>query len=130
MKINTSKQIDLACRPSGSPTVENFRLEQASLPTTPPNGLLLRVLYLSLDPYMRGRMNARASYTSAVEIDYKFAWENRSSSRRIQTPGLPHGDSSAKRVRSALQLYFGRQIKYEIRCGTLPPPSGRENETW
>jgi NADPH-dependent curcumin reductase CurA len=75
MKIDTFKQIVLASRPDGQPTVDNFRLEQATLPDTPPNGLLLRVLYLSLDPYMRGRMDARKSYAPSVAIDHKMVGE-------------------------------------------------------
>jgi NADPH-dependent curcumin reductase len=49
------KQIVLASRPKELPTRENFRLEEEPMPELPPGGLLLRVLYLSLDPYMRGR---------------------------------------------------------------------------
>ena len=44
------KQIVLASRPSGLPTRENFRLEEVPMPEPPQGGLLLRVLYLSLDP--------------------------------------------------------------------------------
>jgi NADPH-dependent curcumin reductase CurA len=36
---------------------DNFRIEQVAMPTMPPGGVLLRVLYLPLDPYMRGRMD-------------------------------------------------------------------------
>ncbi|MGF6768378.1 NADPH-dependent curcumin reductase CurA [Paraburkholderia sp. GAS199] len=75
MTIATSTQVVLASRPTGRPTVDNFRIEQAALPATPPNGVLLRVLYLSLDPYMRGRMDARKSYAPAVEIDQKMTGE-------------------------------------------------------
>jgi len=48
------KQIVLASRPKGMPTRENFRLKDVPMPELPQGGLLLRVLYLSLDPYMRG----------------------------------------------------------------------------
>jgi NADPH-dependent curcumin reductase CurA len=50
------RQIVLASRPRGLPQSENFRLEEAAMPETPPGGVLLRDLFLSLDPYMRGRM--------------------------------------------------------------------------
>jgi NADPH-dependent curcumin reductase len=62
------RQIVLASRPKGLPTPENFRLEDAPMPKLPRGGLLLRVLYLSLDPYMRGRMDNRKSYAKPVEI--------------------------------------------------------------
>src|SRR6516162_5806929 len=62
------KQIVLASRPNGLPTRENFRLEEVPLPMLPQGGLLLRVLYLSLDPYMRGRMADRESYAKPVGL--------------------------------------------------------------
>jgi len=62
------KQIVLASRPSGLPTHENFRLEEVPMPEPPQGGLLLRVLYLSLDPYMRGRMNDSKSYAKPVGL--------------------------------------------------------------
>jgi NADPH-dependent curcumin reductase len=54
-----AKQIVLASRPKGLPTPENFRLEEVAMPELPKGGLLLRALYLSLDPYMRGRMRPK-----------------------------------------------------------------------
>src|SRR6266436_3810230 len=62
------KQIVLASRPKGLPTREDFRLEQVPMPELPQGGLLLRVLYLSLDPYMRGRMDDRKSYAKPVGL--------------------------------------------------------------
>jgi NADPH-dependent curcumin reductase len=62
------RQIVLASRPKGLPTRENFRLEQVPMPELPKGGLLLRVLYLSLDPYMRGRMDDRKSYAKPVGV--------------------------------------------------------------
>src|SRR5262249_20124412 len=62
------KQIVLASRPQGLPTRENFRLEDVAMPELPQGDLLLRVLYLSLDPYMRGRMDDRKSYAKPANI--------------------------------------------------------------
>ena len=62
------KQIVLASRPRGLPTHENFHLQDVPMPALPPGGLLLRVLYLSLDPYMRGRMDDRKSYAKPVGL--------------------------------------------------------------
>src|ERR671937_2833384 len=62
------KQIVLASRPKGLPTRENFRLEDVPMPELPRGGVLLRVLYLSLDPYMRGRMDDRKSYAQPVRL--------------------------------------------------------------
>ena len=68
MSEPAAKQIVLASRPKGLPTRENFRVEEAPMPKLPQGGLLLRVLYLSLDPYMRGRMDDRKSYAKPVGL--------------------------------------------------------------
>jgi len=68
MSETAVRQIVLASRPKGPPTAENFRLEEVLMPPPPPGGLLLRVLYLSLDPYMRGRMDDRKSYAKPVGV--------------------------------------------------------------
>lgn len=65
----TNRQFVLNSRPQGAPVPENFRLENTPLPT-PGNGqVLLRTVYLSLDPYMRGRMNDAPSYAPPVALD-------------------------------------------------------------
>ncbi|MFK3970582.1 NADP-dependent oxidoreductase [Pseudomonas sp. NPDC087358] len=64
-----NQRIVLASRPQGSPTPENFRLEREALPDLEDGQVLLRTLYLSLDPYMRGRMSDAPSYAPPVEID-------------------------------------------------------------
>lgn len=61
-------QIRLASRPSGAPTLENFQQVQADVPAVPEGQMLLQAIYLSLDPYMRGRMDAVKSYAAPVEI--------------------------------------------------------------
>ncbi len=61
--------IVLAGRPTGIPVVENFRLENTAVPEPAEGQLLLRTEYLSLDPYMRGRMNDAPSYAEPVKLD-------------------------------------------------------------
>jgi hypothetical protein len=61
-------QIRLASRPSGEPTLDNFELVESEILVPQPGQMLLRAIYLSLDPYMRGRMNAGKSYARPVEI--------------------------------------------------------------
>jgi hypothetical protein len=63
-----STRIVLASRPVGEPKPSDFRLEQGTLPALQDGELLLQTLYLSLDPYMRGRMSAAKSYAKPVEI--------------------------------------------------------------
>ena len=61
-------QILLRSRPSGEPSQENFQFAETEIPKPGADQILLRTIYLSLDPYMRGRMNAGPSYAPPVEI--------------------------------------------------------------
>ncbi|NRF25314.1 NADP-dependent oxidoreductase [Vibrio coralliilyticus] len=69
MTNNVNRRIVLASRPVGAPVAENFRLEEAEKATPAQGELLLRSVYLSLDPYMRGRMSDAKSYADPVAID-------------------------------------------------------------
>lgn len=69
MTSHNNARIVLASRPEGRPVPANFRLEQAAVPTPADGQVLLRILYLSLDPYMRGRMSTAKSYAAPVDID-------------------------------------------------------------
>ena len=63
-----SRRIVLARRPKGAPSAEDFRLESEPVPVAGPHQVLLRTRYLSLDPYMRGRMNEGRSYAEPVAL--------------------------------------------------------------
>lgn len=65
---SSCQRVVLASRPTGAPNTGNFRLEPAPLPEPGDGEMRLRTRYLSLDPYMRWRMNAGASYADPVEI--------------------------------------------------------------
>jgi NADPH-dependent curcumin reductase len=64
----TNRSIVLNTRPVGSPTEDNFRLENSAIPVPAVGQVLLRTLYLSLDPYMRGRMSDAKSYAAPTAI--------------------------------------------------------------
>jgi len=64
-----NKQILLASRPQGEATVDNFRLVEADTPALADGQVLVRHHYLSLDPYMRGRMNDSKSYAAPQPLD-------------------------------------------------------------
>jgi NADPH-dependent curcumin reductase CurA len=66
--MTVSRRIVLAARPVGEPRDEDFELVGAEVPRPGAGEVLLRVIYLSLDPYMRGRMSAAKSYAAAAEI--------------------------------------------------------------
>jgi len=63
-----NRQITLAARPAGYPKESDFKLVEAPMPTPGPGELLIRMLYLSVDPYMRGRMNDAQSYAQPVQM--------------------------------------------------------------
>lgn len=64
----THRRVVLARRPPGEPAPDDFRLETADVPAVGTNQVLVRVIYLSLDPYMRGRMRDVASYAPPVQL--------------------------------------------------------------
>jgi NADPH-dependent curcumin reductase CurA len=64
----TARRIVLASRPVGEPKPSDFRLEEFAVPQPGPGELLLRTKWLSLDPYMRGRMSDAPSYAKPVGI--------------------------------------------------------------
>jgi NADPH-dependent curcumin reductase len=64
----TNRQVLLASRPGNEASPENFLLTETEIPKAGSGEILLRTIYLSLDPYMRGRMNAGPSYARSVEI--------------------------------------------------------------
>ncbi|NYF98084.1 NADP-dependent oxidoreductase [Janibacter cremeus] len=65
----TTRQIVLASRPHGAPTAENFRLEEVDLPEPDEGQVLVRNSIMSVDPYMRGRMNDVKSYVPPFQVD-------------------------------------------------------------
>jgi NADPH-dependent curcumin reductase CurA len=68
MNTSTARQIVLAARPNGTPKLTDFRLEESPVPTPSSGQILLAVQYLSLDPYMRGRMDDRKSYAKPLQV--------------------------------------------------------------
>jgi NADPH-dependent curcumin reductase CurA len=65
---STNRRILLASRPIGAPKDSNFQLEEVARPTVGEGQVLLRTLFLSLDPYMRGRMSDAPSYAAPVAV--------------------------------------------------------------
>jgi len=63
-----NRRIILNSRPVGAPVAENFRLEPLGVPALSAGQVLLRTMYLSLDPYMRGRMSDAPSYAPPVAV--------------------------------------------------------------
>jgi NADPH-dependent curcumin reductase CurA len=64
----TNRQWILASRPTGRPSMDNFELEEAEVPDPGPREVLVRTIYMSVDPYMRGRMRDAESYADPWEV--------------------------------------------------------------
>ncbi|WP_422732978.1 NADP-dependent oxidoreductase [Micromonospora sp. WMMD558] len=67
--MTTNREIHLAARPQGWPTEDTFRLVTTDIPTPGPGQIVVRNTYLSVDPYMRGRMNDVKSYVAPFALD-------------------------------------------------------------
>ena len=87
-----NRSIVLASRPHGTPVVENFRIERASVPEPIEGQVLLRTEYLSLDPYMRGRMSDAPSYAEPVKIDQVMVGATISQVETSQHPDYTEGE--------------------------------------
>ena len=73
-----AKRVVLASRPVGEPKSSDFRIEDYAPPTPGEGEVLLRTIWLSLDPYMRGRMSDGPSYAQPVPIDGVMSAQPRS----------------------------------------------------
>ncbi|SDZ30530.1 NADP-dependent oxidoreductase [Pseudomonas sp. NFIX28] len=87
-----NQRIVLASRPQGAPVPENFRLERVALPDLADGQVLLKTLYLSLDPYMRGRMSDAPSYAAPVQINDVMTGGAVSRVERSLHPKFQEGD--------------------------------------
>lgn len=63
-----NKEIRLASRPTGVPTLENFQFAETTMPQPASDEVLVRLLYISVDPYLRGRMREGKSYIAPFEV--------------------------------------------------------------
>lgn len=119
----TNRQIILAERPRGEPDAATLRLDHAEIPRPGPGQMLLRVQYLSLDPYMRGRMSDAPSYAAPVPVG-----------------GVMVGGTVAQVVESHLDgfatgdwvLSFSGWQDYALSDGTGVTPLGKDpaHPTW
>ncbi len=85
-------RVVLAARPAGRPQPGDFRLEHAAVPAAGEGQVLLRILYLSLDPYMRGRMSEAKSYAAPVAIGQVMEGGTVAEVLESRHPGFKPGD--------------------------------------
>src|SRR3977135_1137752 len=88
----SAKLVVLVSRPIGEPKASDFRLEDYTVPTPGPGQVLLRTIWLSLDPYMRGRMSDGPSYAQPVPIGGVMEGGTVSEVIASNNPGFAKGD--------------------------------------
>ena len=103
-------QVRLASRPAGRPTPGNFAFTREPLPVPRDGQVLIRTRYLSLDPYMRGRMSDAPSYAPPVEVGGVMVGGTIGEVVESKSPGLAPGD--------AVLAYSGWQ-KYDVARASL-----------
>lgn len=86
------KRVVLVSRPVGEPKTSDFRVEEYAPPTAGSGEVLLRTIWLSLDPYMRGRMSDAPSYAAPVPIGGVMEGETVSEVIASNNPGFAKGD--------------------------------------
>jgi NADPH-dependent curcumin reductase CurA len=91
-KRQENQRIVLASRPQGWVTPDNFRLESAPLPRPQDGEILVKNLWLSLDPYMRGRMSEQRSYVKGVEIGEVMVGQTAGEVVESRNPAFRPGD--------------------------------------
>ena len=92
MTTNVNRQITLASRPVDYPVESDFNLVEAPIPEPQEGEVLVQAIWLSLDPYMRGRMRDVRSYATPVELDQVMVGGVAGRVIRSRTPALAEGD--------------------------------------
>jgi NADPH-dependent curcumin reductase CurA len=87
-----NQRVVLASRPEGWVVPENFRLEKGAVPSPGEGEVLVKNLWLSLDPYMRGRMSEQRSYVKGVGIGEVMVGQTVGEVLESRNPGLKKGD--------------------------------------
>ena len=68
MAVRLNRRVTLAARPSGVPVESDFSLDEVEVPAPGPAEVLVRILWVSVDPYQRGRMSTQRSYARSLEL--------------------------------------------------------------
>jgi len=89
----TNKAWTLASRPSGAVSEDNFKLVESEAPRSKDGEVLVKNLWLSLDPYMRGRMNDVKSYVPPVQIGEVMVGQTAGEVVESKHPGFKQGDA-------------------------------------
>jgi NADPH-dependent curcumin reductase len=117
----SNKQVLLASRPQGTVTEENFRIVEAPLATPAAGEVLVKNEWLSLDPYMRGRMSDAKSYVPPVPIDEVMVGQTVGEVIESQDPRFKPGDKVLTQL--GWQLYGVAKASELIRIDVKRAPA-------
>ena len=113
-----NQRIVLASRPEGWVTPQNFRLEKAALPPVGEGEMLVKNLWLSLDPYMRGRMSEQKSYVKGVDIGEVMVGQTAGEVVESRHPGFKAGDKVL--TQTGWQLYAATKEAMKVDASRAP----------
>ena len=116
MSTTTNRRVLLKSRPVGEPKPTDFEIAEAPMPKPGDGELLVRTIWLSLDPYMRGRMNDVKSYSAPVELGGVMTAGTVGEVVESRHPGFQRGDF--------VLSYGGWQTHHVARAGGQPGPFG------
>ena len=116
MPPTTNRRVLLRSRPVGEPKPTDFEIVDAPLPAPGDGDILCRTVWLSLDPYMRGRMNDVKSYSAPVELGQPMVGGTVSEVVESRHPAFTAGDF--------VLGYGGWQSYHVARAGASPGPFG------
>ncbi len=114
----TNQRVVLASRPVGPVSEANFRVEQAPVPEPADGEVLVRNLWLSLDPYMRGRMSDAKSYVKGVDIGEVMVGQTVGEVVESRHPKLNVGDTGLAQL--GWQVYGGTKEAAKIDASRGP----------
>lgn len=93
--VNHCRSVVLKRRPAGSPRPDDFEIVEGPVPSPGPGEVVTRTIYLSIDPYQRGRVSGRASYAAPVQIGEVMTGESVGEVVASADPGFKPGDTVA-----------------------------------
>jgi NADPH-dependent curcumin reductase len=113
-----NQRIVLASRPEGWVTPQNFELQRTEMPKVAEGEVLVKNLWLSLDPYMRGRMSEQKSYVKGVDIGEVMVGQTAGEVVESKHPGFKPGDKVL--TQTGWQLYAATKEAMKVDASRAP----------
>jgi NADPH-dependent curcumin reductase CurA len=118
---NSATRIVLASRPTGEMSADNFRTESYDPPTPGPGEALLRTLYISIDPYVHGRIKETQSYAPPTAIGAVIEGETVCEVLSSNDPAFKPGDKVLARAGWQTHFVAKTETMTKVNTGSAPP---------